>query len=133
MNTVVITGAASGLGKAIALHYSEKSCSETNNTAPDYQIIIADIQDQLGQAVVEQINNNGGQAYYCHCDIGKADDFQRLVEFTEQTTGQCNILVNNAGVANATTLMGSTEEEWQRLINLDLMSCVRASKAFTSR
>ena len=59
MKTIVITGAASGLGKALALLYSTKN----------WHVIIADIQDQVGQEVVDQINAQGGSAYYCHCDI----------------------------------------------------------------
>lgn len=120
MKTVVVTGAASGLGKAIAKHYAELS----------YHIIIADIQDEAGQTAVDEIVKTGGKADYFHCDISKTDDFTALVYFTEQTTGQCNILVNNAGVAAAGTLLESSEEEWQRLIELDLMSCVRGAKAF---
>ncbi len=116
----VITGGASGLGKAIAIHYAKQS----------WQIIIADINQQAGNIVVDDINNNGGNALFCFCDIGKPESFQTLAQFTEKKSGQCHLLVNNAGVASAGTLMESNEDEWQRLINLDLMSCVRGSKAF---
>jgi len=120
VNTAVITGGASGLGKAIAIHYSKQG----------WQVIIADINQQAGNTVVDHINNNDGKALFYCCDIGKPADFQSLAKFTEQTSGQCHLLVNNAGVASAGTLMESNEDEWQRLINLDLMSCVRGSKAF---
>lgn len=120
MKTVVVTGAASGLGKAIAKHYANL----------DYQVIVADIQDELGQETVTEIIAMGGKANYFHCDISKVDDFSSLAEFTDQTTGQCNVLINNAGIAASGTLMQSTEDEWQRLIELDLMSCVRGAKAF---
>ncbi len=120
MKTVVITGAASGLGKAIANYYSQQQ----------WQVVIADIQDELGKAVVEEINSQGCTAYYFHCNIGKPADFIDLARFTEETTGHCHLLVNNAGVASAGTLMQSDEAEWHRMINLDLMSCVRGCQAF---
>ena len=120
VKTIVVTGAASGLGKAIANHYHQ------NN----WKIIVADIQDDAGQEVVNNINANGGEAYYFHCDIANSEDFDALAKFTADKTGQCNILANNAGVASSGTLMDSTEAEWDRLITLDLMSCVRGSKAF---
>ena len=120
MKTIVVTGAASGLGKAIAKHYHQKN----------WKTIIADIQDEAGQGVVNEINADGGEAHYFHCDVAKVEDFDALVKFTEDTTGQCNILANNAGVSSSGTLMDSTEAEWERLITLDLMSCVRGSKAF---
>lgn len=120
MKTVVITGGASGLGKALANNYS----------AQGWQVIIADINQQAGNDVIESINNHGGNALFCYCDIGKPEDFKTLADFTRQTSGKCHLLINNAGVASAGTLMESDENEWQRLINLDLMSCVRGSKAF---
>jgi len=120
MKTVVVTGAASGLGKAIAKHYGDLG----------WHIIVADIQDELGQETVTEIITTGGKATYFHCNIAKVEDFDALADFTEQTTGQCNILINNAGIAASGTLMQSSEDEWQRLLELDLMSCVRGSKAF---
>ena len=120
MKTAVITGAASGLGKAVANYYAKQG----------WQIIVADIQEQAGNESVNEIIANGGKAYFFHCDIAKPENFAALASFTKSTTGQCNLLVNSAGVASSGTLMDSNEAEWQRLINLDLMSCVHASKAF---
>ena len=121
MNTAVITGAASGLGKAIAQHYSGLG----------WNVIVADINDPAGEEVVAQLNaNNSATAFYTHCDISKPQDFDALMNFTRESTGACHLLVNNAGVASAGTLMNSDEDEWERLISLDLMSCVRGCKAF---
>ncbi len=120
MKTAVITGAASGLGKAIALKYAQHN----------WQVIVADIEDEAGQAVVDEIHQLGKQAFFSHCDVSKTDDFDALVSFTEKTTGRCDLLVNNAGVASTGTLLETDEAEWQRMITLDLMSCVRGSKAF---
>jgi len=120
MSTAVITGAASGLGKAIANYYAKQG----------WEIIVADIQEQAGNEAVNEIIANGGKAYFFNCDIAEPKNFTALAAFTKATTGQCNLLVNSAGVASSGTLMDTNEEEWQRLINLDLMSCIYSSKAF---
>lgn len=120
MKTAVITGAASGLGKAIANHYANLG----------WQIVIADIQEQAGNKAVDEINSAGGNAIFYHCDIAKDENFRALAQFTKETSGKCNLLVNSAGVASAGNLMDTDETEWERLINLDLMSCVRGCKAF---
>ena len=57
MKTAVITGAASGLGKALAHYYSKQK----------WQVIIADIQQQAGQDVADEINKSGGTAYFSYC------------------------------------------------------------------
>ncbi|HFB66024.1 MAG TPA: SDR family NAD(P)-dependent oxidoreductase [Aeromonadales bacterium] len=120
MKTAVITGAASGLGKAIAMKYAREN----------WQIIVADIQDEAGKAVVDEINQLGAKAYYYHCDISRVADFEALADFTETTTGACHFLANNAGIASTGSLMETDEAEWERMISLDLMSCIRGSKAF---
>ncbi len=125
MKTAVITGAASGLGKAIAFHYSNPAL-----VGEKWQIIVADIQDEEGQKVVSEINSNGGKAQYFRCDISNPSDFDALAKYTEDSTGNCNLMVNCAGIASAGTLMGADETEWQRMITLDLMSCVWGSKSF---
>jgi NAD(P)-dependent dehydrogenase (short-subunit alcohol dehydrogenase family) len=125
MKTAVITGAASGLGKAIALHYSNPTLA-----GEPWQIIIADIQDAEGQKVANEINSNGGSAQYFHCDISKPSDFEELAKYTEDATGRCDLMVNCAGIASAGSLMSTDEEQWQKLISLDLMSVIWGSKAF---
>ncbi len=125
MKTAVITGAASGLGKAIAERYSNPKLVND-----PWQIIIADIQDSEGQKVVQEINNNGGTAQYFHCDISKPSDFDELAKYTENATGRCDLMVNCAGIASAGSLMSTNAAEWQKLIALDLMSVVWGSKAF---
>ncbi len=120
MNTAVITGAASGLGRAIANYYAKQG----------WQIIVVDIQEQASNEVVNEIIGNGGKAYFFNCDVAKSENFTALASFTKATTGQCNLLVNCAGVASSGALMDTDEDEWHRLISLDLMSCVHGSKAF---
>jgi len=116
---ILITGAASGLGKAIAYVYANKG----------WNIIVADIQDELGKEFVDELNNNGKSAEYYHCDIGHKKNFDDLAQTIAEKHHCIDILVNNAGVASAGTLASCTEAEWKKLIDLDLMSVIYGTMA----
>lgn len=115
---IAITGAASGLGRAIALHFARHQ----------WQVVVADIQEQAGLAVVAEIEALGGTAWYQYCDVSRDADFVQLAAWVDEQLGGLEVLVNNAGVASAGPLMGASEEEWQRLLEINLMSCVRGSR-----
>lgn len=120
MKNIVITGAASGLGKAIAELYASKG----------WRVLVVDIQDELGQTFVQQLLDKGQHAEYYHCDIGEKSSFDQLVNNISAQHDHIDVLVNNAGVASAGTLESSTEAEWQRLITLDLLSVIYGTQAF---
>ncbi|MBL4660021.1 MAG: SDR family NAD(P)-dependent oxidoreductase [Alcanivoracaceae bacterium] len=119
MKNILITGAASGLGKAIANLYADKG----------WNVLVVDIQDELGQGFVKELHDNGKKAEYYHCDIGQKQSFDDLFAAISSQHDSLDILVNNAGVASAGTLESTTEAEWQRLINLDLLSVIYGTKA----
>ncbi len=117
MRTVVITGAASGLGKALAHCYAKNG----------YQVVIADINSDAGQAVCRDLNAN---AHFFQCDVSRRESLDALAEFVNATCGECHILINNAGIASSGNLMDTDDAEWQRLLTINLMSCVNSCKAF---
>ena len=116
---ILITGAASGLGKAIANLYASKG----------WNILVVDIQDETGKNFVEELNNTGKSAEYYHCDIGHKQSFDDLYKTISEKHECIDILVNNAGVASAGTLASTTEDEWKKLIDLDLMSVIYGTMA----
>ena len=116
---ILITGAASGLGKALAQLYANIG----------FNVLIVDIQDEIGQAFVEKLQSEGKSAQYYHCNLDSKANIDALFEQIKSDYSYIDILINNAGVASAGTLEQSNQEEWQRLINLDLMSVVYVSKA----
>lgn len=120
MKNVLITGAASGLGKALAEKFAENG----------YHIIVADIQDAAGNEFVYQLNSNGTRAQYFHCDVGDLQSMQDLSETIRSKYKSLDVLINNAGVASAGTLEKTTPDEWNRLLKLDLMSVVYMSQLF---
>lgn len=119
MNTIVITGAASGLGRALAHLYAAKG----------YQVVVADIDEVAGQEVVTELNKQT-TAHFFRCDVSDKDSLDDLAEFVITTCGSCQILINNAGIASSGNLVQTDDDEWQRLLNINLMSCVNSCKSF---
>lgn len=113
---VVITGAASGLGKALALRYA----------GPDVKICVADINFERGQEVVDQAKQKGAEAFYQSCDITNQKDIDDLAEALKaHWDGQIDILVNNAGVATGGGLGYEDIEQWQWVFNINLFGAIR--------
>jgi len=80
----IVTGAASGIGEAIARRFA----------ADGANVVVADVQDTRGQALVASL---GGEASYLHCDVGREDAVRALVEHALERHGRVDVMVNNAG------------------------------------
>ncbi len=117
---MVITGAASGLGKALALAAAKKG----------YSIAVADVQEQAGLNTVNEIKTHHVDAQYYHCDVGQTDSLLTLKDQVISHFGHVDVLVNNAGVGSQGTVCDSTEEEWARQWQINLMGVVRGCQAF---
>ncbi len=87
-DVVVITGAASGLGEAMARRFVEEGAV----------VVIADIQDDAGVALADQL---GEAASYRHCDVTDEADVEALVDHAVATHGHLDVMVNNAGIVGA--------------------------------
>ncbi len=120
MKNILITGAASGLGKALAQYYANL----------DFRVLVVDIQDAIGQEFVAKLQADGKHARYYHCDIGSTDDIQQLYNNVSQEFNCLDILINNAGIAAAGTIEETSIDQWQRLLNLDLTSLFFTTKTF---
>jgi len=118
---IAITGAASGLGRAIAMRFAREG----------WDICIADIHMERAHEVASEVSHLGAKVMIVECDISKEDDFEFLAEQLESEWGGVDILVNNAGISSAGTLDESSYSEWQRLLDINLMGVVRGCKTFT--
>lgn len=114
----IITGGASGIGKASALLLSKAGAC----------VVIADVDDQGGQAVADIIVKNGGKAIYMHCDVTSASDCQLTVASAIREFGSIDILFNNAGIIRRTTVLNTTEVEWDRVMAVNVKSIFLLSK-----
>ena len=100
----IVTGSANGIGKRTARQFAEEGA----------KVVVSDVQDELGQQVVERITRDGGTATFVHCDILQEDDIKNLVQTAVDTYGKLNILINNAMVNAARTAVDATVEEFDR-------------------
>ncbi len=115
----VITGAADGIGFAIAHGFALEGA----------HVFLSDIADDKGRAAVETIRAAGGSAEFVHCDVAVESDIRNLMESAVQGRGRIDILVNNAAIAiGGMPVHEMTDEQWHRLITVNLTSVFRGIK-----
>ncbi len=115
----VITGSASGMGKATALRFAREGCD----------IVVADLQFDKATGVVKEVQAIGRKAIAIKADISKSKEIKSMIEESIQTFGKIDILVNNAGAAGGGNLESSDEEEWDYVLALNLKGAFIACKA----
>lgn len=120
MKKIVITGAGSGLGRALALRYAKTGA----------EVCIADVNTQGGESVAQEINDEGGLAFFMACDITKQWDVDKLAMALSQRWQSLDLLINNAGVATAGSVDSESLEQWQWVFDINLFGHVRMTKAF---
>jgi len=114
----LITGAASGIGRAIALLFAQEGA----------QVVAADWNRSSGEACVTAIRQSGGEALFVQADVAQETDVQRMVQTAVTTYGPLNILVNNAGIEMAGTVVDVSQDEWDRLMAINLRGVFLCSK-----
>jgi NAD(P)-dependent dehydrogenase (short-subunit alcohol dehydrogenase family) len=117
--TALITGGASGIGKAAA----------TQLAAGGANVVIGDIQDEAGKAVVKEITDAGGSASYIHLDVTNEDDWNAAVAEAVQTYGGLTTLVNNAGIGDTLPIEDTPKADWDKVIAVTQTSAFLGMKA----
>lgn len=116
----IITGAGSGIGKASAKLFAKEGA----------KVVVADLNEEGGQQTVSEIKDGGGEAIFVKTDVSKAEDIDAMVLKCVETYGELDILFNNAGVVSMGKIDATTEEDWQKVIDVDLkgvfLGCKRA-------
>lgn len=115
----IVTGSSRGIGKAIAERFAAEGAKVTVNWVG---------KEREAQAVVDSINKSGGQALSIRADVSKSADVKGLVRSTLDKFGRVDILVNNAGVMFTRSVLDTTEEEWDRTIDVNLKGAYLCSK-----
>jgi NAD(P)-dependent dehydrogenase (short-subunit alcohol dehydrogenase family) len=115
----LITGAASGIGRATALLFAKEEA----------KIAVADYVPAGGQETVRMIQKAGGDAVFIEADVSQAANVERMVKTTVNAYGQIDILFNNAGVGQTgDSMLETTEDEWDRVLNINLKGVFLCSK-----
>lgn len=115
---VVVTGGAMGIGASLV----------TLLARDGHRVVIGDIADKTGQALVHKLEQAGGQVCYVHTDVSRSEDARKLIEQAVKTFGSLDWLVNDAGVVSSKSVMEVNEEEWDRVIAINLRGPFLCSK-----
>jgi NAD(P)-dependent dehydrogenase (short-subunit alcohol dehydrogenase family) len=108
----LITGGASGIGRATALLFAREGAA----------IVLADVNADAGQRVANEIAQSGGRAFFEPVDVTRAADCQRLVKRVIREFGRIDILFNNAGIIRRATVLDLKEDDWDRVMAVNVKS-----------
>jgi NAD(P)-dependent dehydrogenase (short-subunit alcohol dehydrogenase family) len=109
----LVTGGSSGIGKSTAILYAREGA----------KVVVSDIHEDKGNAVVAEIEALGGQAIFVQADVSKPGDCERMVQQAVTTYGRLDIAFNNAGIGGESNPIGEMSiEGWDKVIAVNLSS-----------
>ncbi len=115
----IITGAASGIGRATAKLFAEHGA----------KVVVADIDNEGSEQTVTEIRDKGNESIFIRTDVTVNNDTQNLVEQAVETFGKLDILFNNAGIAMRLPVAELPEEDWHRCLDVNLNGVFLCAKA----
>ncbi|MCE3200989.1 SDR family oxidoreductase [Paenibacillus sonchi] len=115
----VVTGAASGMGKAIAILYASEGA----------KVVVSDIKLEAANETVQEIHSAGREAIAVQANVADEADIQHLIDTTVATYGTLDILVNNAGIMDNFEPAGDiADADWERIFAVNTTSVMRATR-----
>ena len=117
----VITGAASGIGRATAIRFAGEGAA----------VVIADMNREGGEAAVRDCKENGGNAVFQLTDVSSEENIKGAVDRAMKDFGRLDIMYNNAGISTprpGLTFVEHTQADWDRLLGVNLMGMVYGCK-----
>ncbi len=118
--TAFITGAARGIGKSIAEELAAEGCD----------IAAIDIMEDLLSETESAVKEKGSKCLVCACDVTASGNVAEAVSKTVSELGKIDILVNNAGITRDNLLIRMSDDEWDKVLNINLkgtFNCIRAA------
>lgn len=124
----IVTGGSSGIGRGIAIAFGRAGA----------QVVVADVQEEPRRGkyheteprppTADRINGDGGAAAFVATDVSRPEQIERMVAFAAERFGGVDVLVNNAGIGITTTADRQTDQEWQRVIDINLRAPFQATR-----
>ena len=114
----VTTGAGSGIGKETALLFAKEGA----------KVVVADVNEKAGEETVVEIKKNG-EGFFVKLDVSNREQSKQMVKTTLEKYGKIDVLINNAGIVQDAFLSKMTEEQWDRVINVDLKGVFNCTQA----
>lgn len=115
----VVTGGASGIGRAVALEYAKEGAA----------VIVADIDDVKAAEVADAVNAMGVKGQAVHVDVSDSDEIRKMVDSVENEFGRLDILVNSAAYSKSAPLLESSVEDWDKTFAVNVRGTVMAIQA----
>ena len=120
--SAIVTGAARGIGLAVARRFLEEGA----------RVVVADVDEDGGSAAVETLGELGA-VRYVHCDVGDRLSVRNLVAATVDAFGSVDVLVNNAGIVHAADFLELTEDDFDRVLRVNLKGAFLVGQAAAKR
>lgn len=117
----VVTGGASGLGRAMALRFAREGM----------KIVLADIEQDTLAATVKEFRNAGHETTGIRCDVSRGEEVEQLAEQTIKAYGGAHIVCNNAGVAPGGKVWEHTTKEWEWALGVNVWGVIHGVRVFT--
>lgn len=119
--TAIVTGASSGIGKAIALSLAKENA---------VVYLVGRAKDRL-DAVTKEIESFGGKAIFCPVDISDLNEIDKIVNRAVMETGTLNIMVNNAGfeLDSSGPIIDSNPEDWKSMFDVNVFALLKGSQS----
>jgi NAD(P)-dependent dehydrogenase (short-subunit alcohol dehydrogenase family) len=117
---VLVTGAASGIGRATALAFARAGA----------RVVVSDIDETGGRQTVQSVLEEGAGAMFVRCDVSRADDVRRMVAATVDRYGKLHSAFNNAGIEGPRApIVDYPEDAWRRVLDVNLGGVFLCMKA----
>ena len=115
----LITGGGSGIGEATVLRFSEEGA----------KVVINDVNEEDANSVADKIKAKGREAFVCIADVCNKSDVENMINQTIEKFGRLDILVNNAGINRDSFAKKMSEEQWDKVIDINLKGTFLCAQA----
>jgi 3-oxoacyl-[acyl-carrier protein] reductase len=121
-NVAIVTGSARGIGRAIALELARRGAD----------VVISDVEESMAGSTAKEVSALGRRSLAIGCDVSQREEVDKLVQETVKELGKLDIFVNNAGITRDTLALRMTEEQWSKVLDINLkgtfFGCQSAAK-----
>jgi len=115
----VITGAGAGIGKACAIRFAKEGA----------RVVVVDRNAADGNATVAHLKSSGSEALFCEADVSREKECRQFAEAALKQFGRIDVLVANAGIRVFGTVLEATEEDWDKMLAVNLKGVSFSCKA----
>lgn len=119
--TAIITGGAQGIGKAIAGRLAQEGC----------RVCLADVNTEMLEKTRQELTAQGFSVISCVVDVSRSDSVEKMVAFVLEKFGKIDILVNNAGITRDGLIIRMKDEDWDKVIQVNLTGVFYCSRALS--